>query len=336
MNQACTRFARLPRAAVARAAAAAFGLALLAPGGAGAADFPQRPITLVVPVAAGGTMDIAGRALAQGLKEVLGQTVVVENKAGGSGNIANTQVARATPDGYTLLFSYEGFHTGNPALSKSLNWDPVKSFTPIGEVIRGPHVILVPKDSPAKTLKDLIDMAKAQPGRLNYASSGTGSIQHLGAEQFKLLTGTDIMHVPYNGAAPAMQDLLAGRVQLFITTPPTAIGYIQSGALRALAITSKQRHSMLPDVPTTAEAGLPEFVLEAWFSLFGPAGMQPEVVEKLTGALKTVLESPTFIEQMNKLGTYASYQPPAELAAIVQRDLANWAQVVKSAGIEAN
>jgi len=203
-------------------------------------------------------------------------------------------------------------------------------------VIRGPHVILVPKDSPAKTLKDLIDMAKAQPGRLNYASSGTGSIQHLGAEQFKLLTGTDIMHVPYNGAAPAMQDLLAGRVQLFITTPPTAIGYIQSGALRALAITSKQRHSMLPDVPTTAEAGLPEFVLEAWFSLFGPAGMQPEVVEKLTGALKTVLESPTFIEQMNKLGTYASYQPPAELAAIVQRDLANWAQVVKSAGIEAN
>src|SRR5690606_18997332 len=175
-----------------RVMTAALGLVLTA--SAAATDFPQRPITLIVPVAAGGTMDIAGRAFARDLKEVLGQPVVVENKAGGSGNIANAYVARAKPDGYTILFSYEGFHTRNPALSKDLQWDPVKSFTPIGEVTRGPHVILVPKDSPARTLQELIEQAKKAPGRLNFASSGNGSIQHLGAEQFKLLTGTDIMH----------------------------------------------------------------------------------------------------------------------------------------------
>ena len=317
-----------------RVMTAALGLVLTA--SAAATDFPQRPITLIVPVAAGGTMDIAGRALARDLKEVLGQPVVVENKAGGSGNIANAYVARAKPDGYTILFSYEGFHTGNPALSKDLQWDPVKSFTPIGEVIRGPHVILVPKDSPARTLQELIEQAKEAPGRLNFASSGNGSIQHLGAEQFKLLTGTDIMHVPYNGAAPAMQDLVAGRVQLFITKPPSAIGHIQAGSVRALAITSKQRHPMLPDVPTTAEAGLPGFTLEAWFSLFGPANMPKDVVDKLSEAVSKVVQSPSFAEQMNQLGVQASYQPPGELATIVERDLARWAEVVSKAGITLN
>jgi len=317
-------------------ACAALSLCFCLAGPVRAADFPDRPITLVVPVAAGGTMDLAGRVLGQSLKEVLGQTVVVENRPGGSGNIAYAQVARAEPDGYTLLFSYEGFHTGSPALGTQQGWDPVKSFTPIGEVFRGPHVILVPKDSPAPTLEALIDQAKARPGKLNYASSGVGSIQHLGAEQFKQLTGTDIVHVPYNGAAPAMKDLIAGRVQLFITTPPSAIGHLKAGTVRALAITSKQRHPMLPDVPTTAQAGLPAFTLEAWFSLFGPAGMPDATRDKPAQALQAAVQSPAFAEQINQLGAYASYRPPAELAAIVREGLAHWAGVVKAAGVAAN
>jgi tripartite-type tricarboxylate transporter receptor subunit TctC len=298
--------------------------------------FPERPITLIIPVAAGGTTDVAGRYLAQGLKDVLGQTVIVENKPGASGSIANAYVARAKPDGYTLVLSYEGFHTGNPALIKDLSWDPIKSFTPIAEVIRGPHLILVPKDSPAKNLQEFIDLAKKNPGKYNFASSGVGSVQHLGAEQFELLTKTDMTHVPYTGAAPAMQDLLANRIELFITTPPTAIGHVESGNLRALAITSAQRHPMLPNIPTTAEAGLPEFQLEAWFSVFGPAGMPDDVTRKLASAMETVITSPKFIEQMNNQGSNASFQPPAEVAKIVENDLKKWADVVKSADIKAN
>jgi tripartite-type tricarboxylate transporter receptor subunit TctC len=312
------------------------GLALTGTSTFAADAYPSRPVILIIPVAPGGTTDIAGRALAQGLKDVLGQNVVVENKAGGSGNIGLSYVARAEPNGYTLLLSYEGYHTGNPALTKDLTWDPVKDFTPIAEVIRAPHVILVPKVSPAKDLKSFIELAKAAPNKFNFASSGNGSIQHLGAEQFKLLTGTELVHVPYKGAAPAMQDLLASRVQLFITTPPTAIGHLKGGSLRALAITSAQRHPMLPDVLTTAEAGLPEFQLEAWFSVFGPAGMPAEVVQKVSDAIKTVVTSQKFTEQMNSAGSRASYKTPAELAQIVKDDLAKWSKVVKSASISTN
>ncbi len=300
-----------------------------------AQGFPQKPITLIVPVAAGGTTDIAGRILANQLKDVLGQMVIVENKPGASGGIGNSYVARANPDGYTLVLAYEGFNTGNPALAKSLPWDPVKSFTPIAEVIRGPHLVLVPKDSPIKDLKGLVEFARANPGKLNYASSGVGSIQHLGAELLQLNTKTKMVHVPYAGAAPAMKDLLAGRIDLFITTPPTAMGHLKAGTLRALAITSEKRHPMLPDVPTTAEAGLPEFQLDAWFTVFGPANMPEPVVKKLTEAMKTVITSPQFVKQMNDQGATASYRSPKEIADIVNADLKKWADVVKAAGIKA-
>jgi tripartite-type tricarboxylate transporter receptor subunit TctC len=302
---------------------------------AAAQGFPQKPITLIVPVAAGGTTDIAGRILANQLKDVLGQMVIVENKAGASGGIGNTYVARANPDGYTLVLAYEGFNTGNPALTKNLPWDPVKSFTPIAEVIRGPHLVLVPKDSPIKDLKGLVEFARANPGKLNYGSSGVGSIQHLGAELLQLKTNTKMVHVPYGGAAPAMKDLLAGRIDLFITTPPTAMGHLKAGTLRALAITSEKRHPMLPDVPTTAEAGLPEFQLDAWFTVFGPANMPEPVVKKLTEAMKTVITSPQFVKQMNEQGATASYRSPKEIADIVNVDLKKWADVVKASGIKA-
>lgn len=299
-------------------------------------DFPNRPITLIIPVAAGGTTDIAGRALAKQLKDELGQTVVVENRAGASGSIANAYLARAKPDGYTLVLSYEGFHTGNPVLMKDLSWDPIKDFTPIAEVIRGPHLILVPSDSPATTLQEFIAQAKKNPGSINFASSGVGSIQHLGGELFQIQTGVDMVHIPYGGAAPAMQDLLANRVNMFITTPPTAISHVEAGSLRALAITSSQRHPKLPDIPTTAEAGLPEFQLEAWFSVFGPANMPDKVVKKLTAAMKNVITSDEFKAQMSAQGSNASYRSPDELAQIVKDDLEKWTKVVETAGITAN
>ncbi len=318
--------------------AMAGGLALAAALNVHAAggNFPDRPITLIIPVAAGGTTDIAGRALAKQLKDELGQTVVVENRPGASGSIANAYVARAKPDGYTLVLSYEGFHTGNPVLMKELTWDPIKDFTPIAEVIRGPHLILVPADSPARTLQEFINNAKQSPGSMNFASSGVGSIQHLGGELFQLQTGVDMVHVPYGGAAPAMQDLLAGRINMFITTPPTAISHVEAGKLRALAITSSQRHPKLPDIPTTAEAGLPEFQLEAWFSVFGPPGMPDDVVKKLAAAMEQVITSDEFREQMNAQGSNASYRSPDELAQIVKDDLAKWTKVVETAGITAN
>lgn len=315
----------------------ALGLALTATGSVQASDnYPNRPVTLVIPVAAGGTTDIAGRALAQQLKDELGQTVVVENRPGASGSIANAHVARAAPDGYTLVLSYEGFHTGNPVLVKDLAWDPVKDFTPIAEVIRGPHLMLVPANSPAKTLGEFIALAKQKPGQMNFASSGVGSIQHLGGELFQLKTGTKMVHVPYKGAAPAMQDLLAGRIDMFITTPPTAMAHLQAGTLRALAITSNERHPQLASIPTTAEAGLPEFQLEAWFSVFGPANMPEPVVRKLADSMQKVITSDRFKEQMNAQGSNASYRSPQELGQIVKDDLAKWADVVKSAGITAN
>jgi tripartite-type tricarboxylate transporter receptor subunit TctC len=318
-----------------RALACAASLLLVA--GASAADtFPSHPIVIVVPVAAGGSMDIAGRTLAQHLKDVLDQPIIVENKPGGSGNIAYSYVARAKPDGYTLLFSYEGFHTGTPALHKNVLWDPIKSFTPIAEITLGPHVITVPASLPARTLRDFIALARQKPGEMHFGSSGVGSIQHLGTEQFALLTHTRMTHVPYNGAAPAMQDLLANRIQLLITTPPTVIGQIQAGHLRALAITSAKRHPMLPDVPTTAEAGLPDFQLEAWFTMFGPAGMQPETVQKLTKALQTVVTAQAFKDQIAKQGSYASYKGPDEVARIVRDDLDHWTKLVEQAGVKAD
>ncbi len=295
--------------------------------------YPSKPITLLIPVAAGGTTDIAGRALAKQLKDKLGQTVVIDNRPGASGSIANAAVARAAPDGYTLILSYEGFHAGNPAVRKNIPWDPVKSFTPIAEVIRGPHLILVPANSPAKTLKDLIEIARREPGRLNYGSSGNGSIQHLGAELLQLKTGTKMTHVPYGGAAPAMQDLLAGRLDLFITTPPTAIAQLEAGKLRALAITSTKRHSSLPNIPTTAEAGLPQFTLDAWFSVFGPANLPPPIVTRLKSAIESVVNSAEFKQQMEAQGSTPSYRSPDQLRQILNDDLKKWADLVKSANI---
>ena len=217
-----------------------------------AQSFPDRTITLVVPNPPGGLVDTSARLLSEPLSRVVGQTVVVDNKPGASGNIAYQYVANAKPDGYTLLISYSGYHVGNPALMDKLPWDPVKDFSPVALLTVSTNVIAVHPSVPVNNLKEFIAYAKANPGKLNYASQGNGSVSHIGTEIFKQTTGVEMVHVPYKGSGAAIQDVLAGQVQVFISTPPSLMQHVQSGKLKGLAVTSKNRHPGMPNVPTTA------------------------------------------------------------------------------------
>lgn len=297
------------------------------------ADYPSKTVTIVVPSSPGGTTDIAGRLLAEGLSKRFNQTFIVENKGGASGNIGITEAARAKPDGYTLLVTYSGYQVTNPSLFKSLPWDPIKSFEPVALAMTAPHVILVNGKMPANTLAEFITYAKKKAGATTYASSGPGSIQQIGAEQLARLTGIKLVHVPYKGAGPALTDLIAGSVDLFITTPPSAVGHIQSGAAKGLALAAKERHPLLPDVPTTAEVGFPGLDLTAWFAMYAPAGTPQPIVQQLTEAIKDLVTSPAFQEQAIKQGAYAKYMNPAELKAFTQSELTSWGDIIKQTGI---
>ena len=308
----------------------------LLPLGAWAQAFPNNPVTLVVPVAPGGILDTVARMISPTMSKRLGQPVVVDNKPGASGNIGATLVAKAPADGYTLLVGYSMFHVGNPSMFKDLQWDPLKSFSSVGMLVVSPHVLAVHPAVPAKDLKELVALAKAQPGKLNYASPGSGSVPHVGMELFKQQTGADFTHVPYKGAGPAMQDVIAGNVQVTVATPPSLLGFVQSGRMRALALAAKQRHPQLPDVPTAAEAGFPGFELEAWVALFAPAGTPPEAINRLTAAVKEALASPEAMEKIRATGMTQRYLPPAELDGIVRSDLAYWSKVITNAKIKAD
>src|SRR5262245_11807925 len=301
-----------------------------------AQGFPNRQVTLVVPVAPGGILDTVARMISPSMSKSLGQPIVVDNKPGASGNIGATLVARAKPDGYTLLVGYSMFHVGNPSMFKDLQWDPVKDFASVGMLVVSPHVLAVHPGVPAKDLRELVALAKAQPGKLNYATPGSGSVPHVGMELFKQQTGADFTHVPYKGAGPAMQDVIAGNVQVTIATPPSLLGYVQGGRMRALAVAAKERHPQLPDVPTAAEAGFPGFELEAWVALFAPAGTPPEAINRLTAAAKEALASPEAMEKIRTTGMTQRYLPPAELDGLVRADLAYWSKVITSAKIRAD
>jgi tripartite-type tricarboxylate transporter receptor subunit TctC len=258
---------------------------------------------------------------------------VVENRVGGSGNVATTAVARAAPDGYTLLLAYSGSHVANPALFPNLSWDPVRSFAPVALVLRAPHVIVVRKDLPVRNLEELGEHARRNPGRLTYASSGAGTIQHIGGEQLARIVGAPMVHVPYRGAGPAMNDLVAGNIDLMITTPPAVVGLLRDGSIRALAVASGGRHPMLPEVPTTAEAGLPAFELEAWFGIYAPAGTPQPVVDKLSAEIRRVTGTPEFRRRCEESGTYAAYLNPTELAAFTASELTYWSDLIHRLGI---
>ena len=295
--------------------------------------FPQRPITLVVPTAPGGSTDFTARLIVEPLAKALGQPVVVDNKPGASGNIGNQFVARAKADGYTLLVSYSGYHVGNPHLFKQAGWDPIKDFAPVAMMTRAPQVIAARPDLPANNLKELIAYAKAHPGKLNYASSGNGSIQHIAGELFKQLTGTFITHIPYKGSGPAVQDLMGGQVDLFITTPAGVMSQVQGGRLKALAVTSKQRLASLPNVPTAAESGLPGYELDSWFALYAPAGTPPEIVQQLNAEIGKILQAQEVRRKADDSGTSVELMTPAQLASFTKKELDYWGTVIQKARI---
>ncbi|WP_420103814.1 Bug family tripartite tricarboxylate transporter substrate binding protein [Bosea sp. (in: a-proteobacteria)] len=309
------------------------GAAALAGSGASAQGaFPTRPITLVVPFAAGGSTDIVGRLVGQKMSEILGQNVVIENRAGAGGNVGSTAVARANPDGYTLLLGTISTHALNPAILKTVTFDAVKDFTPISLLAIVPNVMVVNPNFPAKTVKEVIEVLKANPDKYAYASSGVGTPLHLSGELFKSMAGVKMAHVPYRGAGPALNDVVAGTVPIMFDNLPSSAGFIRSGQLRAIGVTTKERVSSFPDVPTIAESGLTGYETYTWNALFGPAKMPDAVVAKLNEAANAALKDPLVKQRLNDVSADIVGSTPAQLAEHVKVELAKWGPIAKASG----
>ena len=307
-------------------------LALAAPLAVLAQTFPTRSISLVVPNPPGGLVDTSARLVAEPLARVIGQPVVVDNRPGASGNLAYQTVARSAKDGYTLLVSYSGYHIANPILMDKLSWE-LKDLTPVGLITVATNVIAVHPSVPVNNLREFIAYAKANPDKLNYASQGNGSVSHIGTEIFKMQTGAHLTHVPYKGSGQAIADVLAGQVQVFITTPPSVMQHVQTGKLKALAVTGKSRHPGMPQVPTVAEAGLANFELESWVALYAPSGTPAAVLQKLSNDVKRAMELPETRQRADAAGIEVRFLTPAETTRVLERDTADWAKAIKAANI---
>lgn len=316
----------------------ALGLACLAPAAfAQTPPFPSKTLSLVVPYAPGGPTDAMARTLATALKPVLGQTVIVENKAGAGANIGAEAVARAEADGHTMMFGTSAPLAINPYLYPKLNYDPEKHFAPVIQVGYLPNVLVVHPGVPAKTVQELIAHAKANPGKLAFASSGSGASSHLAGVLFNMKAGTDIQHIPYKGTGPALNDLLGGQVQMSFTDVLTALPHIQAGKLRVLGVTSIARSRALPDVPTLAEQGLKDFDASVFFGIVVPAGTPQAVVSRLNAAYAQVLQQPDVKERLAKQGLEPPPQyTPAQLAVYMRREAAKWREVIKTSGATAD
>ena len=300
-----------------------------------AQPYPVKPVRLVVTYTAGGPADIAARALAQKLAEMWGQQVVVDNRAGAGGIIGTELVAKAAPDGYTLLHGTAAGLIINPLLVKKLPYDTFRDFAPVSMVVIVPQLLVTHPALPATTLKELIALAKARPGALNYASVGIGSPNHLGMELLKSMAGIDMVHVPYKGATPAMADLIAGQVQLAFNGMASVLPQIASGKMKAIAIGSARRSPAAPDVPTVAEAGLTGFEYVAWNGNFAPAGTPAALVNRLSADIRKALAAPDVVQRLASLGSEPGGNTPAEFAAYVKADHARWARVVQAVGLKA-
>lgn len=306
----------------------------LAAAGAAQAAYPDKPIKLVVPYPPGGATDIIGRVVAQRLSSALGQQVVVDNRGGAGGNIGAAAVAKAEPDGYTLLMGALTSHSIMQTLErKSLGYNLEKDFAPITMVGSVPLVFVVHPSVPAKNLKELIAYAKSKPGFLTYASSGAGAPQRMAAELFKRTAGVDIMHVPYKGSGPAMNDLVGGQVLTMVETVPAAQSFIKAGKLRALAVTTPQRISMLPDVPTANEEGLENFSVSSMFGVLAPANTPKPIVDRLNAELVKILQVPEVREQLLQQGAYALSTSPQQTSERIRQEISMWAKVIEEAKI---
>ena len=297
-----------------------------------AQPYPNHAIRLVVPFPAGGTTDILARAAAQKLTEALGQSVVVDNRPGAGGNIGAELVAKAAPDGYTLLMGTVGTHAINPSLYAKMPYDHIKDFVPIILVAGVPNVLVVNPSLPIHSVADLIKLAKAKPGTINFASSGSGTSIHLSGELFKTMAGVDMTHVPYKGSAPALTDVMGGQVQIMFDNLPSSLALIKSGKLRAVAVTSLQRAPALPDVPTIAESGLPGFEASSWFGILAPAGTPAPIVAKINAEVNKWLQSPEAKEQLLAQGAAAAGGSPEQFVAHIRAETDKWAKVVKASG----
>jgi tripartite-type tricarboxylate transporter receptor subunit TctC len=294
--------------------------------------YPTKPIKLVIPFPAGGATDIVGRVVAQQLGVELGQTVVVDNRAGAAGVIGSESVARAAPDGYTILLSTSSTHTIGPILNPKMPYSPTKDFTPIMYLAASPQVVVVPLSSPANTMPELIDYIKKNPGKLNFGSAGTGGIPHLSTERFLAMTGTKMTHVPYKGTALAMPDLMAGRLDLMFDSISVSLPHIRDGKVRALAVTSPKPSSVAPNIPTLSQF-VPGYESLTWFGVFGPAGLPTAIQEKLNQALNKAIQNPALLAQFAKLGFDAAGGTPLDFAKKMAEETAMWQKVITDGNI---
>ncbi|OGA07657.1 MAG: hypothetical protein A3D95_02730 [Betaproteobacteria bacterium RIFCSPHIGHO2_12_FULL_69_13] len=313
---------------------AALALVCLA-GAASAQDYPSRTVHLIVPYTPGTGADILARVLGPRLAERWKVGVVTENRIGATGNIGAEFVARSAPDGHTLLFTATSFGT-NPALSKALPFDPAKSFAPVSLIATSALAVLVNPNLPARSMREFIELARRQPGKLHYATPGAGGVQHLAMELLKLETGIDLVHVPYKGMGGAISDLVGGHVQAGITALQTTAPHVQSGKLRMLAVMSAERSSAFPDVPTLKELGLAELEVETWYGVFAPAGTPAQAVLKVNAGIDSLLAEPEMRGLLAKQGMVAAGGPPERLGKLVARELSRWSRVVAAAGIKAD
>ncbi|NYT24633.1 tripartite tricarboxylate transporter substrate binding protein [Alcaligenaceae bacterium] len=297
-------------------------------------SFPNQPIRIVVPYAAGGTTDLIARLVGNEMSKVLGQSIVVENRAGANGNIGAEHVARAKPDGYTLQLGTAGNLTVNPALYKDMSFVPTEAFQPISMIATLPNLMVVNKDVPANTVQEFVAWAKEQSKDVFFASSGVGSTTHLTAELFNIATGLSMSHVAYKGSGPALIEIIGGTgpVVMF-DNMPSAIGMVRQGSLKALAVSGPEREEGAPEIPTVKESGYPDFSVLTWFGLFAPAGTPPDVVERLNQAVVQVVEKPEVAQQLRQQGATPTTNTPEEYQRIVEEDTRRWAEVVGQAGI---
>lgn len=310
-------------------------LAALATSAVQAEDYPTKPIKIVVPFAPGGAVDAIARVIGRQLSVQLGQPVVIENKPGASANIGADFVAKAPPDGYTILLAANGLAT-NMTLFPHVPFNALRDFAPIARVGYAPLVLVVPSEFPAKSLKDLLVMARQQPGKLNYASAGNGSSNHLAGEMLKISAAIDVMHVPYKGGAPALTDLLGGRISFMLLNPLEVLPHIKGHQLRALAVGSGKRLALLPDVPTAAEAGLPGFEVSVWWGFVAPAKTPKEFVAKLNSEIQKALADPQVNDKLVQMGAIINPSTPEQFGEFLKIEVETWAKVIKTAGIQAD